>query len=56
MGANGSAYGKRLGGSADVLRRPPRASFLDLAFATYRQYSQFFAGVAVQVAVQMSVM
>jgi hypothetical protein len=49
---NGSAYGKRSGLFAGVLRRPPRASFLGSAFAAYRQYSLFFAGVAVRVAVQ----
>jgi hypothetical protein len=49
---NGSAYGKRLGGSAAVRRHPPRPSFLDLAFAAHRQCTLFFVGVAVRVAVQ----
>ncbi len=49
-----SAYGKRLGRSAGVRRRPPRASYLDLAFAGYRQRTLLFVGVAVWVAVQAS--
>jgi hypothetical protein len=49
---DGSAYGKRLSGSAGVRRRPQRAQFLDPAFAGYRQYMLFFVGVAVRVAVQ----
>ena len=54
MAANGSAYGKRSGRSAFVRRRPQRASFLGSVFAAYRQCSQFFAGVAVRIAVQAS--
>jgi hypothetical protein len=49
---NGSAYGKRSGGFASVRRRPLRPSFLGSEFAAYRQWSQFFSGVAVHISVE----
>jgi len=49
----GAEGGKRLGRFVGVRRCSPRAYFLVLMFAAYRQHVLFFAGVAVRVAVQI---